>query len=63
MYLALVVTLLGWGLFLQNFAALVLLPVFVAYMTQFQIKPEERVLRALFGTDYEDYMASVRRWI
>lgn len=63
MYLALAVTLAGWGLFLQNVAALLVPPVFVAYMTQFQIKPEERVLLALFGPDYDDYMATVRRWI
>jgi len=63
MYLALVVTLAGWGLFLQNAAALVVLPVFVAYLLQFQIKPEERVLRARFGSDFDDYMAGVRRWI
>ena len=63
MYLALVVTLAGWGLFLQNVAALAVLPVFVVYMTQFQIKPEELVLQARFGPDYDDYMAAVRRWI
>ena len=63
MYLALVVTLAGWGFFLQNIAALAVLPVFIAYMTQFQIKPEERVLLGRFGTDYDDYMATVRRWI
>ena len=63
MYLALVVTLAGWGLFLQNVAALAVLPVFVVYMTQFQIKPEELVLQARFGPDYDNYMATVRRWI
>jgi len=63
MYLALVVTLAGWGLFLQNVAALAVLPVFVVYMTQYQIKPEERILLARFGPDYDDYMANVRRWI
>jgi protein-S-isoprenylcysteine O-methyltransferase Ste14 len=63
MYLALFVTLAGWGLFLQNVAALAVLPVFVVYMTQFQIKPEELVLLARFGPDYDDYMAAVRRWI
>ena len=63
MYVALAVALAGWGLFLENIAALLVLPLFIAYMTQFQIKPEERVLLARFGTDYDEYMASVRRWI
>ena len=43
--------------------ALVFLPLFVLYMTHFQIKPEERVLSSLFGTEYAEYMAMVRRWL
>ncbi len=63
MYVALVVALAGWGLFLENYASLLLLPLFIAYMTRFQIKPEEQVLQARFGPDYDDYLASVRRWL
>jgi len=32
-------------------------------MTTLQIKPEEKVLRELFGSDYLDYCKKVRRWI
>ena len=43
--------------------ALLFLPAFVIYLTEFQIKPEERALRANFGSDYERYLDSVRRWL
>ena len=36
---------------------------FCAYMTKFQIKPEERALQANFGKEFSDYMKKVRRWL
>jgi protein-S-isoprenylcysteine O-methyltransferase Ste14 len=39
------------------------LPAFVAYMNKFQVIPEERVLLAKFGTQFSEYMETVRRWI
>lgn len=63
MYLGLAFLLLGWAIYLANLAALLLVPVFVAYMTRFQIKPEERALLEKFGSNFADYMAAVRRWI
>ncbi len=63
MYVGLLITLLGWAAFLSQPAALVFLPLFVLYITQFQIKPEERVLSSLFGTEYAEYMANVGRWL
>ena len=63
MYVGLLITLLGWAAFLWQPWALFFLPLFVLYITQFQIKPEERVLSSLFGTEYAEYMAKVRRWL
>ena len=51
------------GLYSRNAVALMMLPLFVAYLSRFQIKPEERALLAKFGPDYADYMATVRRWL
>ena len=42
MYLGFLVALAGWSVYLSNAGAALLLPVFAAYMTQYQIKPEER---------------------
>jgi protein-S-isoprenylcysteine O-methyltransferase Ste14 len=63
MYLGFLVALAGWAVYLSNVASALLLPVFVAYMNQYQIKPEERALLAKFGEQYAQYMSRVRRWI
>jgi protein-S-isoprenylcysteine O-methyltransferase Ste14 len=63
MYVGLLITLLGWAAFLWQPLALAFLPLFVLYITSFQIKPEERVLSSLFGAQYAEYMAKVRRWL
>lgn len=63
MYLGFLLALAGWALYLSNVAAVLLLPAFVAYMTQYQIKPEERALAAKFGSEFAHYMARVRRWV
>jgi protein-S-isoprenylcysteine O-methyltransferase Ste14 len=63
MYLGLVLILLGWAFYLSHFLPFVLLPVFMIYMTRFQIQPEERIMTQKFGREYQAYLASVRRWI
>ncbi len=63
MYLALLFVLIGWAVYLTNVAAAVPLPLFVAYMTRFQIIPEERILASKFGSDYDAYARRVRRWL
>ena len=49
MYLGGLIMLLGWAIFLSNALAFLFLPVYVLYLNRFQIAPEERVLRSLFG--------------
>ncbi len=63
MYLGFLLVLAGWGMHISNLLAFVALPVFVVYMTRFQIIPEERALHAAFGSAYADYQRSVRRWL
>lgn len=63
MYLGLTTVLLGWAVFLSNVAALIAIPAFAAYITRFQIVPEERALSVLFGKDFLAYACRVRRWI
>src|SRR5262245_6737901 len=63
MYLSLVLYLVAWVVYLSSWMALLLIPVFMLYINQFQIKPEERVLAALYGSDYAAYKARVRRWL
>jgi len=63
MYLSLLLYLLAWGVYLSNLLALLFLPVFVLYITHFQIRPEERALSSLFGQEYAAYRERVRRWL
>jgi len=63
MYLGFFLALAGWAMYLSNAGVVLLLPAFLAYMTQFQIKPEERALLAKFGPQFAQYMQRVRRWI
>ncbi len=63
MYLGMLIVLLGWGDFLDNFLGFSGALVFFLYMTAFQIKPEEAIMRDKFGEPYRQYCQSVRRWL
>jgi len=63
MYLGMLLVLVGWAVFLANGLAVIAIALFPAYITRFQIKPEERALTALFGEQYASYSSRVRRWI
>ncbi|MBY5935948.1 methyltransferase family protein [Marinobacter nauticus] len=62
MYLGFLLMLIAWSLYLGSVFAALLLPLFMLYMNRFQIKPEERHMRALFGDDYAHYTSRVGRW-
>jgi protein-S-isoprenylcysteine O-methyltransferase Ste14 len=63
MYLALLLALIGWGIFLGTIYSLVLVAGYVVYINRFQIQPEERALETAFGNEYLDYKQRVRRWL
>ncbi|CAN7329290.1 isoprenylcysteine carboxylmethyltransferase family protein [Variovorax sp. LjRoot290] len=63
MYLSLLLYLLAWAVYLSNVWTLLFVPVFVLYINEFQIKPEERALSSLFGPEYAAYKERVRRWL
>lgn len=63
MYLGLLIVLCGWAVWLANPLNAVLVALFVALMNAWQIRPEERALRAKFGQSYEQYCQRVRRWL
>ena len=62
MYLALALALVAWGCWLASLPALLVVPAFVAYLTRYQILPEERALEAAFGEAFHAYRARVGRW-
>ena len=63
MYLGLTLLLSAWAVCLQAAWPWTGPVACVAYITRFQILPEERVLRAGFGAEYMAYTEQVRRWL
>ncbi len=62
MYLALLLVLLAWGLWLGNAFNTILAAGFVSVLNKLQIRPEEKVLQKKFGKIYGQYCLRVRRW-
>ena len=63
MYVALALLLGAWAIWLAvPFTAAGPL-LFVAFITRFQIVPEERALLGVFGPPYDAYRRRVRRWL
>lgn len=63
MYLGLALVLSGWTVLLAYWPAIAGPVVFMAFITRFQIVPEERVMAAKFGDDYARFCQQVRRWL
>ena len=63
MYVGLACCLLAWAIWLSYLLTWIGIPLFMVYMTRFQIIPEERALRLKFGKEYENYCLKVRRWL
>jgi protein-S-isoprenylcysteine O-methyltransferase Ste14 len=63
MYVSLLLLLLAYAIELWSLGALAGPAAFVAYVTRFQILPEERALEAKFGAEFSEYRRQVRRWL
>ena len=63
MYVGLACCLVSWTIWLSYLLPWLGVVLFIAYMTRFQIIPEERVLRQKFGNEYKNYCLKVRRWL
>ena len=63
MYLGMAAVIAGVGIGIGSWITLPILGFFVFLITEYQIKPEERALVKIFGSEFEDYKSKVRRWI
>lgn len=63
MYVGLACCLVSWAIWLSYLVPWLGVVLFIAYMTRFQIIPEECVLRQKFGDEYQNYCLKVRRWL
>ena len=64
MYLGLTSLLISFSIYFSSvFGIIIYLPLFISYITIFQIIPEEDAMNKLFSNDYKSYCLKVRRWI
>jgi protein-S-isoprenylcysteine O-methyltransferase Ste14 len=63
MYLGMAGVLLGAAIYMGSITPFVVIPGFMALITERFIVAEEAKLEAAFGRDYLDYKARVRRWL
>jgi len=63
MYLGMQIIIIAAILKFANYLGFIALPCFIFYITQFQIKPEERIIEGIFGKKYVEYKRKVRRWL
>jgi protein-S-isoprenylcysteine O-methyltransferase Ste14 len=63
MYVGFTLLLLAWNIYLSAPVLLIMVLLFTAIITRFQIIPEERAMLKLFGDQFTAYQQSVRRWL
>ena len=63
MYLGVALLLAGWATYLGTLPVFLGPVVFVAWITRFQIVPEERLLSARFGDAFDAWRRRTRRWL
>ncbi|WP_308845535.1 methyltransferase family protein [Oxalicibacterium faecigallinarum] len=63
LYLSLLLLLIAYAIRLESAMVWIGPCAFVAYVTRFQIVPEERVLTEKFGQAYVAYKGRTRRWL
>ena len=63
MYLGMALVLGSIAIFFNLIGGIILVTLFCAYITKFQILPEERAMRDLFSDDFDKYTKVTRRWI
>jgi protein-S-isoprenylcysteine O-methyltransferase Ste14 len=63
MYLGMALVLFGTSITVGAYSALFVAPVFMAIIEFRFIRPEEAMLRELFGDDFDSYCKLVRRWL
>jgi len=63
MYLGILLVALSSVAYYGSAWCLIAIAAFIAYITRFQIVPEERAMASLFGKDFDIYKSNTRRWI
>ena len=63
MYIGSAFVLTAWAFYLSSVLVFFGILGFILYINHFQILPEEKILKELFGSEFEIYQTKVRRWL
>ena len=63
MYLGMACVLASLAMLFNIIGGIVFIALFCAYITKFQIVPEEKAMLDLFSEDFDQYKQTTRRWI
>ncbi|MEM1262160.1 MAG: isoprenylcysteine carboxylmethyltransferase family protein [Pseudomonadota bacterium] len=63
MYVGLVLIVTGCAVVIGTIVGPFVVAAIIAYLTRFQIQPEERAMRELFSESFEHYCRTVPRWL
>ena len=63
MYLGMLMIIIGFSIIHNLIAIIVFMPLWIIYMINFQIIPEEEAMKILFKEEFLNYSKKTRRWI
>ena len=63
MYLGMLAVAIAVTVYFSSVMGLMVVAGFYLFMSRFQIEPEERAMKDLFGDEFKQYKQKVRRWI
>ena len=63
MYLGMLLIIIGFSIIQNLMAIIAIMPIWIIYMTYFQIIPEEEAMEILFKESFMNYCKKTRRWI
>jgi len=63
MYLGMLIIIIGFSIIHNLIAIIVFIPLWIIYMINFQIIPEEEAMKTLFKEEFLNYSKKTRRWI
>ena len=63
MYLGMMLIIIGVSIIQNLLAIIAIMPIWIIYMTYFQIIPEEEAMKIIFKEDFLNYCKKTRRWI
>ena len=63
MYLGMLLIIIGFSIIHNLMAVLMIMPIWIIYITYLQIIPEEEVMEKIFKEDFINYCKETRRWI